>query len=345
MEATPVNVSTAFTVIITLIEPVCQMFEEYDFCDNALHILAPPFYHNFFYKEFNPRRNCGRIGLCPWNYKKDMDPINKILKEKPPTVHPQINNSHSYMKFLVFNDIHADPLYMPNMEVTCVEPVCCRVGNQHVSNGEGSWLWGTPGFCDLPYKTLDNFLDHATDHMMVDSLLWLGDNPGHNVWEQHNENHLEIIEHITDILSKKLPYLGQVYPVLGNHEGYPSDQFDLYSNQHKWIYEKCAKIWKIWLTNESYESMRLYGRYHQLHPNTNLRMIAINPFTYDFLNSFIWNNSTDPQGDLQWLEETLLYAESRNESVFILGHIAPSTIECERSIIITQIGILDLMQQ
>ena len=60
-------------------------------------------------------------------------------------------------------------------------------------------------------------------------------------------------------------------------------------------------------------------------------MIAINPFAYDYLNSYIWNNSTDPQGNLEWLETILNFAESRKEKVFILGHINPFFIEAERS--------------
>jgi sphingomyelin phosphodiesterase len=193
------------------------------------------------------------MGLCPWNYTKEdnTEAVNRILIGKPPKEKVVFNDTIPYMKFLVFNDIHADPKYIPHKSIQCGDPVCCRDGNLDVLDGDdSSWEWGTPAHCDLPYKTLDHFLEHATEKMTVDSLIWLGDNPGHNVWEQHEGNHLEVMEHITGYLKNKAPSLGQVYPVLGNHEGYPSDQFDIYSDRHNWILEKLADMWKMWLTSE-----------------------------------------------------------------------------------------------
>jgi sphingomyelin phosphodiesterase len=74
-----------------------------------------------------------------------------------------------------------------------------------------------------------------------------------------------------------------------------------------------------------------YGRYSQLHPNTNLRIIALNPFTYNALNTYIWDNNTDPQDDFAWLMSTLQFAEDHNENVIILGHIAPTIFDTERN--------------
>ena len=68
-----------------------------------------------------------------------------------------------------------------------------------------------------------------------------------------------------------------------------------------------------------------------MHPHTNLRMIALNPFTYNTYNTYIWGNSTDPQGDFAWLWQTLMVAEANNENVIILAHIAPSTFDTERN--------------
>ncbi len=71
--------------------------------------------------------------------------------------------------------------------------------------------------------------------------------------------------------------------------------------------------------------MRRYGRYAQLHPGTNLRIIALNSFVQDALNSYTWINMTDPMGELRWLEETLRGCEIRGEHALIIGHFAPYT--------------------
>lgn len=71
--------------------------------------------------------------------------------------------------------------------------------------------------------------------------------------------------------------------------------------------------------------MRKYGRYTQLHPNTNLRIIALNVMVQDGLNSYLWSNITDRFGELAWLQETLDYAEKNKEAVIIIGHYSPFT--------------------
>lgn len=97
--------NTSFKVARTVAYYLCRLFEISDLCTNAMEILAPPFYFNFFSKGFNPLRNCGRISLCPWDYTKEntTDVINKIIKGKPRKQPVIINDSIPYMKFLVFN--------------------------------------------------------------------------------------------------------------------------------------------------------------------------------------------------------------------------------------------------
>lgn len=69
--------------------------------------------------------------------------------------------------------------------------------------------------------------------------------------------------------------------------------------------------------------MRKYGRYTQLHPNTNLRIIALNSMVQDGMNSFLWSNVTDKFGEIGWIRETLDIAEKNNEAVIIIGHYSP----------------------
>ena len=180
---------------------------------------------------------------------------------------------------------------------------------------------------------MDNILDQS--HTLVDSIFWLGDNPGHDVYDQEVSNHLDNVKIISKRLKEVMPHIGQVYPVIGNHEGFPCDQFDLFGTTHQWILNDIADMWKQWLTPQSYLSIKQYGRYSQLHPGTTLRILAINSFVFDSLNSYLWGNNTDPQKEIEWIEGVLRNAEKSNETVLIIGHIPPTMINADESIFLS----------
>lgn len=121
-----------------------------------------------------------------------------------------------------------------------------------------------------------------------------------------------------------LNYTGPIYPVLGNHEGVPSDMFSFTLN--KWVFESFADIWKDYLTLEAYRNMSNYGYYHQKHLDTNLRIIGTFSMVYDTQNWYLVPNHTDPLLHLKFLEETLEYCEHNNEVAYLIGHIPPGDI-------------------
>jgi len=88
-----------------------------------------------------------------------------------------------------------------------------------------------------------------------------------------------------------------VYSALGNHEGYPSDQFDATgTNKHNWIIEGSLDTWKDWFTEEMKETFRKNGCYSVIVPGTSLRLISLTPFTMMSSNLYLWGNQTDPLG-------------------------------------------------
>eukprot|EP01022_Parablepharisma_sp_SALTPOND_P010637 TRINITY_DN1438_c0_g1_i1.p7 TRINITY_DN1438_c0_g1~~TRINITY_DN1438_c0_g1_i1.p7 ORF type:complete len:138 (-),score=7.73 TRINITY_DN1438_c0_g1_i1:774-1187(-) len=99
--------------------------------------------------------------------------------------------------------------------------------------------------------------------------------------------------------------LGQMYPILGNHEGMPCDEFDVYSQKHQWILNNATEFWQNWFTKEcilfcninwniAQEIFRETGCYSQLHPGTTLRIIGLFPLAADSMNPYLWKNSTNP---------------------------------------------------
>ncbi len=158
-------------------------------------------------------------------------------------------------------------------------------------------------------------------------VVWLGDTPAHDVYNQTEAGHKTVIRKLTNKLLEKYHGVGSLYPILGNHEGMPCDHIDVATQPQPehWMFHFVADLWSSWLTPESQESMRKYGRYTQMHPNSNLRIVALNSFVQDSTNSYNWINMTDPLGEIVWLEEVLGRSETRGEDVLIIGHFPPST--------------------
>ena len=126
--------------------------------------------------------------------------IQDILRGQPPYNPPTINLSVPTYKFLFFNDIHADDKYQEGRSIHCDEPVCCRTTSKMgQTDSDRAKKYGSMGNCDLPFATLDSFLDKISNPIesVVDAIFWLGDNPGHNVYEQEVSNHLDNIKYIT----------------------------------------------------------------------------------------------------------------------------------------------------
>eukprot|EP00831_Metopus_contortus_P036071 TRINITY_DN2861_c0_g1_i4.p2 TRINITY_DN2861_c0_g1~~TRINITY_DN2861_c0_g1_i4.p2 ORF type:complete len:119 (+),score=7.96 TRINITY_DN2861_c0_g1_i4:238-594(+) len=97
----------------------------------------------------------------------------------------------------------------------------------------------------------------------------------------------------------------------------------------KWIFEFVADLWSTWLDKESQESMRKYGRYSQLHPGTNLRIIGLTSFVQDVLNSYIYGNITDRLGQLRWLNQTL-YPSEQNKDCLLYTSPSPRDLSTSR---------------
>lgn len=166
-------------------------------------------------------------------------------------------------------------------------------------------------------------------------IIWTGDNPPHNPWNENANEIYEITRIFIDLLLNKYKYDKPVFPSIGNHEEYISDQYNPYNTQRETIFLKTfANFYKPWLNEEEYESFAQNGYYTKKYLNTNLRLISINCFLCDNLNFFLIENPTDPQNQFAWMEDILRSAEKAGEVVFIIGHIPPGdstyTTECSK---------------
>jgi hypothetical protein len=178
------------------------------------------------------------------------------------------------------------------MKVSCPESICCRKSSGKAgANETKSGIYGHIGKCDIPVITI---VDHAATLKDISFILYLGDNPAHKMWEQKKEDHLKGLKKFTEMLRTfKIP----IYSVLGNHEGYPCDQFDATgSDTHKWVIEGTLDAWQGWSTEEMNKTFRENGCYSVVVPGTTLKLIALTPFTMMSSNRYLWGNQTDPLG-------------------------------------------------
>jgi len=219
------------------------------------------------------------------------------MHNKPPEKYQQkADFSQTKLKILVLNDAHVDFLYKEGANAICTGSTCCRDKedlSQKSSNFVAAGKWGHVGRCGLPIRTLDNFLNLTLEKIKPDLIFWLGDTPDHNLWGHTQETHLEGIDYITKRLLEKYNKTGGVYAVLGNHEGLPCNHFNYETREQQWILDKPAKLWEKWLTPESVLEFKKYGWYSQVHPYTNLRIIALSPFVMDYYNTALYPNLTN----------------------------------------------------
>ena len=89
------------------------------------------------------------------------------------------------------------------------------------------------------------------EQIKPDFYLWLGDNPSHDIWNQFPNNHSETARFISEqFVNRKYGMRGKVYPALGNHEGYPSDSFDVDNRSNDWVLNETSEMWKQWFDDE-----------------------------------------------------------------------------------------------
>ncbi|CAF1058808.1 unnamed protein product [Adineta steineri] len=218
-------------------------------------------------------------------------------------------------------DLHIDEHYQPGSNANCGRPLCCRDGIPKV--GEiGAGFWGDYRTCDLPQWTAKNILKYIVQNEeQIDFIYFTGDIAPHDVWQQTQDKDLEEISYTTRLLKETFPNK-KIYPCVGNHESAPPDLFSTYNMS--WLYPILANQWiSQFGLNEQTRDTILKGGYYTTKVTSNIRLISLNMNYCSENNYWLFINSTDPLGQLQWLIQWLQYAEQHQEKVHIIGHHPP----------------------
>ena len=317
--------------ILTFGKWACTFFQTKKYCDAVVVTFKPTI--GAVLELLNGTILCSKFHFCKYpiiTVDSDRKYLSRILRSVPPRQsYPNILNVSGTFKILVFTDAHVDFGYREGKSSKCEFTSCCRYDSPDTNNTERrAGKFGYLGKCDLPQTTLDSFIKEV-GKINPDVVLWLGDNPAHNTYEQKKSNHLDVLNYISSNLASN--YSGPIYFVTGNHDGLPDGQFDVRHGTNQWILDGYAKVASRWYSNEGIETMRKYGRFSELVKGTKLRIIGLNNFVMDYTNIFLFANATDSLGQLKWLENELRVAEEKNEFVITIGHVAPQCKSGERT--------------
>lgn len=230
------------------------------------------------------------------------------------------------MKVLHVSDLHIDLEYEPGLAVNCDDPLCCRRGQQVTKENAGhAGYWGSYGYCDTPYWTVEN-LFAAASKKHYDYILWTGDLPAHDDWAQNRSSQVYLLKNLTALFLKYFPNT-PIYPALGNHESDPVNSFPPNYvkgyNKISWLYDALAKYWAPWLPDDAIETVKQSGYYTTL-VKPGFRMVSLNMNYCNSQNYWMLLDPVDPNDELKWLVEVLTKAETNGEMVHIIGHIPPS---------------------
>ncbi|XP_037078854.1 sphingomyelin phosphodiesterase-like [Pollicipes pollicipes] len=311
-------------------------FESPRVCEGIIHIFADEVIYVFERIALSPEEVCGMVvgDVCaiPYNPWHDWTvPLPNIPKPYTPT--PEPDPDAPTARVLHISDTHFDPYYKEGTNADCGEPLCCRVTSGYPKRkGGAAGFWGDYRRCDTPLRTIENMLQHISDvhGPTLDYIIWTGDLPPHDVWNQTREENLSIIRQSHQLLVKYFPRT-PIFPALGNHESAPVNSFPPpeIGGRHSvsWLYDELDREWRRWLPHQTSATVRR-GAFYSVLVKPGFRIVSLNMNYCNNKNWWLLLNATDPAQELSWLVYELQAAELNQEKVHILGHIPPGHTDC-----------------
>lgn len=199
----------------------------------------------------------------------------------------------------------------------------------HSSKSESPWrkvgVYGNYS-CDSPLALVVSAVKAMkTIEPNPDFILWTGDSIPHI---KNSDNSMkkvyEVIANMTHLLKEVFDNV-TIYPTIGNHDAFPSNQIP--ADEGRDYYDQLLKAshWNILLKPEDQDQFLKGGFYSCLiHPG--LRLLSLNTNLYYVLDK---ENvaKPDPANQFQWLDQQLRYASDHGEKIIIMAHVPPGGFE------------------
>ncbi|XP_052822230.1 sphingomyelin phosphodiesterase isoform X2 [Octopus bimaculoides] len=326
------------SLIGEIIKEACIHFyiESRKVCADVVKEFQPETLYVLSKSNLTEKEICSTILNIQCTY--EGDPYNKWSISLPNTPKPPVRpipvpkSGAPKLRCLHLTDIHLDTMYQEGANAKCGEPLCCRKSNGPPAKAaDGAGKWGDYRNCDLPPRTMDNLFNHLRNIQdQFDYIIWTGDLPPHNIWNQSRSDQTKVINILTQYFLKYLPNK-PMFPVVGNHESSPVNSFPphyIYGNNSiNWLYSALKESWSNWLPETTYSTIS-NGAFYTVSPYPGFRIVSLNTNYCNNLNWWLLINMTDPNNELSWLINVLQKAEDKKEKVHIIGHIPPGCNDC-----------------
>jgi len=293
----------------------------YEVCKGAVNEMAYIALDSLSDHYLDPEYMCYTLDMCtsPSYYNANFTNwLTKVFEDKPSSTQQPVSSGETFL-FGQMTDMHIDMFYQEGSNADCGIPECCR---EWLGKGNAGY-WGDYN-CDIPIRTFELGVKQMSE-LNLDFVMWTGDVPPHDVWNQSQAYNLQYQKIASDVFKKHFPET-PVYTVFGNHACYPVNVYD--PDNAGWLLDPISEMWGYWLPESAKETIRAMGTYSIQHKNTNLRILTINTQVCNNLNFYLFKNVTDPNGQLEWIWNELAGAEARGEQVYILGHIPMGDSDC-----------------
>uniref|UniRef100_A0A914W2T7 Calcineurin-like phosphoesterase domain-containing protein n=1 Tax=Plectus sambesii TaxID=2011161 RepID=A0A914W2T7_9BILA len=177
--------------------------------------------------------------------------------------------------------------------------------------------------CDAPKSLVKNALNAASGiNPTPQYIFWTGDNVPHIDNKLYNSSDVvRNIQQTTAQLIAAFPNVSKIFPVLGNHDYWPSNGFP---DQQNPVYKGAFDQWKQWIGDQA-ASTFLKGGYYKYSLDSKTTLLALNTNLYYNEDGYFPNftNPADPADQFDFMEQELSNATKNGQFVHIVAHIAP----------------------
>lgn len=173
---------------------------------------------SIYYQMQNCAETDHLLNQFPVNY-----PIPDAPKHSKKAVIAE-TDENSQLVVVHLSDFHFDPHYTPGSDAKCEEGICCR-GDQGFPNTteNAAGFWGDYRVCDTPWHAVEDLVTRLKrEYPKIDLIYYTGDIVDHFYWKTSIAYNSDSIKKLTDYFKKEFPNV-PIYPVLGNHEGHPTN--------------------------------------------------------------------------------------------------------------------------
>ncbi|KAH8680783.1 calcineurin-like phosphoesterase [Xylariales sp. PMI_506] len=301
--------------------------EDDDVCAGAIGLEGPILAHDLRQMTIGTKTSqlfCLTIfGLCQW---PDVDTSFSLdLSAKPDTSRPS-SSGKTPIQIVHISDIHVDLSYTVGASYNCTKNICCRPYEADDEPGVTDYPAGPFGnpACDSPYA-LEESMYAAIESLVPDRAftIFTGDVVEGAVWLVTDTEVTNDLNNATAAMKS----IGQVYPVMGNHDVSPVNSFppaDIDTTiSTQWAYDTLSSDWTSWIGSTASSAVSTnYGSYSVV-DSSGLKLISVNTNFWYKQNFWMYEATMeyDPSDMLAWLVSELEAAESAGQRVWLMGHM------------------------